>query len=87
MKHLRVFMVKKWGLAVLHETFLRVLHETNVSLCFHVAGKTVLELFETAAGAKGWNCFTKAQRKSITQWKESAMVRTDHVGVVSGCGW
>ena len=46
--------------------------------CFCVvllsAGKAIMEVFGNAAGPKAWNSFTKPQRKTITQWKEQAMV-------------
>lgn len=35
--------------------------------------QAILKVYENAALPKAWNCFTKPQRKSITQWKEQAM--------------
>lgn len=32
------------------------------------------QIYEAAAKQKSWDSFTKAQRKTITQWKEHASV-------------
>ena len=34
----------------------------------------MVEVFDSAINGKPWNYFTKAQRKSITQWKEQTAV-------------
>ena len=39
----------------------------------------MLDVFETATNGRPWNYFTKAQRKSITQWKDYATVRCTYI--------
>lgn len=34
----------------------------------------MMDVYESAMAVKPWNFFTKAQRKSITQWKEYTTV-------------
>ena len=43
-------------------------------LFFTVVG-LMQQIYEAAAKQKSWDSFTKAQRKTIMQWKEHATVR------------